>query len=200
MCRILENNVSYCQYGRSDCLKPLLVEGGFWFQSWKYLPVIPECYVLSPVNPQNYIYSCPYVGHAGVRRCGFMVPLILKFSCYKEMNCQPAPATLLLWKNPQNLQNTTLVGSQIQVSTLWKEMESFALLAVDPWIADCPARSLVTIPTEQSQLLNKMGMATSWCVRAARPQNFETKWRDSILHKCHDTINISRKTFCYVQI
>jgi len=80
-------------------------------------------------------------------------------------------------------------------------MESFALLAVDPRVADCPARSLVTIPTDQSQLLNKPGMATGWCVLAARPKNFETKWSDAIPQKCHDTINItSRETFCYVQI
>ena len=59
-------------------------------------------------------------------------------------------------------------------------MKSFALLEVDPRIVDCPARCLVTLLTEQSHLLNKPGMATGWCVRGARPQNFETKWKDSI--------------------
>jgi len=54
-------------------------------------------------------------------------------------------------------------------------MKSFALLAADPRIVDCAARSLVTIPTEQSHLFNNPGMATAWWVRAARPQNFETK-------------------------
>jgi len=137
---------------------------------------LPECYVLSSMNPQNYIYSCPCVGHEGVWRSGYMVPLILKFSCCKEVNCQSAPAALFRWKSPLNLLNTTLVGPQIQVSALWKGMRSFALLAVDPRIVDCPARSLVNIPTEQSQLLNNPGMTTGWCVRAARPQNFETKW------------------------
>jgi hypothetical protein len=201
MCCILENNLSYCRYSRSDCLKALLVEGGFLFRSWKYLPVILECYVVSSTNPQDYIYSCPCVGHEGVWRGGSMVPLIFKFSCYKEVNCQPAPAALLRWKDPRNLLNTTLVEPQIEVSTLWKLIKSFALLAVDPRIVNCPACSLVTIPTEQSQLLNKPGMATGCCVLVARPQNFEIEWRDSIPYKCQDTINIiSRKTFCYVQI
>jgi hypothetical protein len=104
-----------------------------------------------------------------------MVPLIPKIFVLQGGELSACPGRFIPVKGPS--ESTEYDASWIPDSSLdaVKRMKSFSLLAADPRIVDCPARSLVTTPTEQSQLLNNPGMATGWCVRAARPKNYENK-------------------------